>query len=397
MTRGIIDPAHFSAQKFRLPSVLALCLLLVCPLVWADETVWTGNSNTDWFNSGNWTNGVPDADTDVIVPEGSFFLVRIENQEANARDITLRDSLLRVRNGGRLMARNLTQEFLESDISVEDFLVDGEDSEVVIEENLVLGRAAGPKAGGTIDFNHISNGGRVQVNGTLSIAVGEGLSPDLIRVANLEVTDPGSELHVGTLVLGNAIADANQTFLLNGANLIIEEGLYLGEEVPADVSPADEFISLTIGMVKQNEPAPTIDLRYPERNIEGGSTNAEVRIRSGTEEFALANPDGQAISMTGTGNIRKSQPDTAVLPGNHTFEGNVFLEEGTLRIPGDLLNAGLVQSLGSTFQASGEIKQIEALHIARIGTPDTPGTLQVTEDFIHRASATLEMRIQSDG
>jgi hypothetical protein len=38
MNRGIIDPAHFSAKKFWLPSVLVLCLLLVCPLVWAGAT-----------------------------------------------------------------------------------------------------------------------------------------------------------------------------------------------------------------------------------------------------------------------------------------------------------------------------------------------------------------------
>lgn len=47
-----------------------------CPVDYSDpavvnvigSTVWTGNISDDWFNSGNWTFGVPDALTDAIIP-----------------------------------------------------------------------------------------------------------------------------------------------------------------------------------------------------------------------------------------------------------------------------------------------------------------------------------------
>lgn len=43
------------------------------PVIGADEivaqTVWTGTVDTDWFNGGNWTAGVPDAVTHAVVPD----------------------------------------------------------------------------------------------------------------------------------------------------------------------------------------------------------------------------------------------------------------------------------------------------------------------------------------
>jgi hypothetical protein len=39
-------------------------------LVFQSETTWTGEINSDWFNNGNWTAGVPNESMDALVPDG---------------------------------------------------------------------------------------------------------------------------------------------------------------------------------------------------------------------------------------------------------------------------------------------------------------------------------------
>jgi Secretion system C-terminal sorting domain len=34
----------------------------------SDQSLWTGSTNNDWFNSANWCNGIPTAATDVLIP-----------------------------------------------------------------------------------------------------------------------------------------------------------------------------------------------------------------------------------------------------------------------------------------------------------------------------------------
>lgn len=51
-----------------LPIVLAL-VVMVCPMLQAGNTFWTGNVNNDWHNPGNWSHGLPtDGDNPYVGP-----------------------------------------------------------------------------------------------------------------------------------------------------------------------------------------------------------------------------------------------------------------------------------------------------------------------------------------
>ena len=52
-------------------------------------STWTGTVSTDWFNTGNWSNGVPDTTTDVIIPSGTLNSPTIGSGTAVARNITI--------------------------------------------------------------------------------------------------------------------------------------------------------------------------------------------------------------------------------------------------------------------------------------------------------------------
>ncbi|WP_339611561.1 T9SS type A sorting domain-containing protein [uncultured Planktosalinus sp.] len=61
---------------------LTLLLLFIPIFTWGQTHIWTGNGgDTDWFNLTNWdTNSVPDADSDVLIPDG--FVVEINSANA---------------------------------------------------------------------------------------------------------------------------------------------------------------------------------------------------------------------------------------------------------------------------------------------------------------------------
>src|SRR5438045_1934587 len=50
----------------------------------ACDTSWTGSTDSDWFNAGNWTSNVPGSGTDACIPDGSFTVVIDGATEASA-------------------------------------------------------------------------------------------------------------------------------------------------------------------------------------------------------------------------------------------------------------------------------------------------------------------------
>ena len=58
-------------KKFLQITILFFCVCfvgLISSQNLAAQTTWTGSTSTDWNNTGNWTNGVPSATVDVIIP-----------------------------------------------------------------------------------------------------------------------------------------------------------------------------------------------------------------------------------------------------------------------------------------------------------------------------------------
>lgn len=51
--------------------ILSIITLVVTNLVYSQSS-WTGVTNTKWKTSSNWTNGVPDQNTDAIIGDANF-------------------------------------------------------------------------------------------------------------------------------------------------------------------------------------------------------------------------------------------------------------------------------------------------------------------------------------
>ncbi|MBN1339626.1 MAG: choice-of-anchor I family protein [Bacteroidales bacterium] len=71
-----------------------------------ESTNWTGTVDSDWFNAGNWTNGVPDATKEAIIPDvakATFPVILSANAETDALNI-LAGASLEIGPGGTLTA-----------------------------------------------------------------------------------------------------------------------------------------------------------------------------------------------------------------------------------------------------------------------------------------------------
>jgi hypothetical protein len=62
------------------------------------STIWTGLATTNWFDPSNWSNGVPDANTDVVIPAGTPNMPTISIGTAVARNITIANGAILINN-----------------------------------------------------------------------------------------------------------------------------------------------------------------------------------------------------------------------------------------------------------------------------------------------------------
>lgn len=69
------------------------------------STTWTGNSSSDWFTAGNWTNGVPTTTLDAIIPGGLVTYPILAAGTAFTRSFTIRFAGQLVQTGGTLDVR----------------------------------------------------------------------------------------------------------------------------------------------------------------------------------------------------------------------------------------------------------------------------------------------------
>ena len=85
-----------------------LMTMLIAVIGWSKTTTWTGGVNSNWDNVGNWDNGIPAANDDVIIPTGfSLTITRV----AQAGDITLLSFIIQGNSSIRLVntvVRNIT-------------------------------------------------------------------------------------------------------------------------------------------------------------------------------------------------------------------------------------------------------------------------------------------------
>jgi hypothetical protein len=65
-------------------------------------TIWNGNSNSDWATAGNWSNGLPEALSSIVIEEGAIAPVIFTNTNAEVNNITIIESEGLTLQGGSL-------------------------------------------------------------------------------------------------------------------------------------------------------------------------------------------------------------------------------------------------------------------------------------------------------
>ena len=59
-------------------------------LIFKTAATWTGNSNTDWFNSGNWDIGTPNKELDAIIPNGASNMPSVGSPGAECKNLQIK-------------------------------------------------------------------------------------------------------------------------------------------------------------------------------------------------------------------------------------------------------------------------------------------------------------------
>ncbi len=381
-----------------LPSPIPILLfsgLLMLPSAWAGETEWTGSIDNDWTNPDNWSNGVPDADTDVLIPHQTPVAL-IDGDEATARDI-VGPGTFQIQEGGRLEARNLTTTVdLDSPIFSQVMVRDA-GSELIIEEDFSLARAIS-RPSEALQSMQIRDGARLEVGGDMIIAenIGNGAASTHMTT---ELRDEGSEMHVGNLILDRG-SDFTWLYLNQSARLIVENDFILGPNGPSGGDPGDS-LEIVIGSSMQGGasglPPPILDLRASDPAIHGPGTGAGVVLNTDEEDYSLVTEDGTPIDLTGTVDLVKWRDTNAIIESDQVTDGHITLEEGSLILPGEWPDASVHQDANTMLRASAAIGQLDAAGNLRVGTESEPGPLQITENLIRRASSLHELRIHPDG
>jgi hypothetical protein len=86
-------------------------------------TIWNGSSNSDWATAGNWSNGLPESLSSIVIEEGAIAPVIFTNTNAEVNNITIIESEgLTLQGGSLTVAGDLsvsagTQLFLKSTIT----------------------------------------------------------------------------------------------------------------------------------------------------------------------------------------------------------------------------------------------------------------------------------------
>jgi outer membrane autotransporter protein len=78
-----------------------LVLAFLASPAFTRETVWDENGTGDWFESDNWTNGIPDPQTDVLINNGGTAEITRQGSSAQARDFFLEFGTLSIVSGAR--------------------------------------------------------------------------------------------------------------------------------------------------------------------------------------------------------------------------------------------------------------------------------------------------------
>ena len=277
------------------------------------KSTWTGDVNFDWADAGNWTGGIPDASSDVVISTGFV--------EASASIGTVNSI---------------------TDLSDLSFELAGTNTVTTVLDNTgYLGVDDFGGAGGTI----LNVGGTLTNGGSLVIGTTALSASDEVTAAALDNT--------GSIVLTGS--SANEALLhVSGSAGFGSVGVLSGTVRLAGDSAVEFASGLITSLAKGAHLCLNGTDAFIEDSAAPGSNNALTGLASISAGASFALRDGAAVSTTGAlvndGHIR--------LPGSRLTLAGALTNSGSINLTGSGANQALLDVTGSAgFGAAGSLER----------------------------------------
>ncbi|MBN9408303.1 MAG: autotransporter-associated beta strand repeat-containing protein [Burkholderiales bacterium] len=125
----------------------------------------------------------------------------------------------------------------------------------------------------------------------------------------------------------------------------------------------------------------------------------EVTAQGGTLSTAAATTTVLTGAMSGSGDLVKQGAGELVIAGNSTHTGNIALQQGSLKVHGDLVSGnGITVFGGTTLAGYGRVGgPVQVLAGGRLAPGASPGTLTVAGDVTLNAGSLFDVEIDGYG
>ena len=291
------------------------------------QTSWTGNKNTNWNNTQNWTAGVPNSGTNVIIGDANF-------TGSNQPTVNASSSCSSITIGGAVAATlTLTK----------NLVVNGS---FTINSN---GTVTHPKSTLTVKGNWTNNGSYSATNNATKIIFG-GIS-QLINGSSV-TTFRDVTINAGSLVTLGSNLNVTGT----SSTLDIKGIFDPGQSPTYTVISTVNFRVYNNGTIRVN--AATFAANYnlsgtvtlsPGSNVGYSSTTVNQTVSSAYSYSTLI------ISGSGTKSLAANLP---ALNSSNASRGNIFVNSGTFNLGAYTANRGTSRTGGSLNVANGAFLKI---------------------------------------
>ncbi|MEX0741374.1 MAG: hypothetical protein WD079_01160, partial [Phycisphaeraceae bacterium] len=132
--------------------------------------------------------------------------------------------------------------------------------------------------------------------------------------------------------------------------------------------------------------------------IEGGDGDATINFIHTDEDYYLTTDgtaDGDNVLITGSTAVDHSNIGKTTLDGNHTYTGDTNVNAGWLHLPGSIAGHAIVAD-NARLSGAGTIGGNLA-NFGQLSPGNSIGTMTVTGDYDHLATATLDIEINDAG
>ena len=385
--------------KTTLRSVLSLLVMLLTGTALLAQTVWTGATDADYFNATNWSNGVPAAGNDGVIPGGTTVEIN-SNLRVNFRlesfgDITA-TAAISVANNGTLLSSGSFATNLR--ITVNGEFMNFGSLAIADGASLFTNTSGTSRTNGTIVNNGwIGSKGSFTNEGTIDVTSDGGLAiyetgtfnnPGVVNLSGFynnrtggNYTSPsGGTINVKAGGRLNNYADAT---IRNAGIINVEVGGRFFQKatlinVPGRMFVSGEFRTFVSSVTRSN----FLTIEEEGKLLVNDSDTFEIvfsLINEGLVSLLRPVTVNGIVTNTATGEFKiRATGELNFIQGTNLSNAGNFQNAGSIRTVGTLTNDG-------TFTNTGQILQFNG------------GTIDNNSDFFNQALLENVDRIMNDG